>query len=133
MSVRLGAALAILLAAAPAIRPVAWSDLPAPIQRLLDARGVREDGFDAYIERVRAQTRERLREGDFDHLVYYALQSTRITSRAPIEPALSAKGFVEGLLPEERTRYLAETPDQTDQTDQTGHTDKTWLPDTSRV
>ncbi len=124
MSVRLGAALAILLAAAPAVRPVAWSDLPAPIQHLLDARGVREDGFDAYIDRLRTQTSERLREGDFDHLVYYALQSTRITSRPPIEPALSAKSFVEGLPPEERTRFLAAATDQADQT---------WLPDTSHV
>jgi hypothetical protein len=129
MPVRQGVALILLISAASLLepqplRPVAWSDLPAPIQHLLDARGVREDGFDAYIERIRARTSERLREGDFDHLVYYALQSTRITSRPPIEPALSARNFVEGLASEERTRFLAEATDATDQT---------WLPDISRV
>ncbi len=129
MPVRQGVALIILISAASLLepqplRPVAWSDLPAPIHHLLDARGVREDGFDADIERIRAQTRERLREGDFDHLVYYALQSTRITSRPPIEPALSARRFVKGLRPEERTRFLGVAGDGTDQT---------WLPELSRV
>jgi hypothetical protein len=48
----------------------------------------------------------RVREGDFDHLVFYALQSTRFTTLPPIEPALSAKGLVDGMSEPEREAFL---------------------------
>ena len=53
-----------------------------------------------------------MREGDFDHLVFYALQSTRFTTLPPIEPALSAKALVDSLSAVERTTFLrtAEAP-----------------------
>jgi hypothetical protein len=37
-----------------------------------------------------------VREGDFDHLVFYILQSTHFTALPPIEPALSAREFAQG-------------------------------------
>jgi hypothetical protein len=54
----------------------------------------------------------RVREGDFDHLVFYALQSTRFTTLPPIEPALSAKALVDSLSAEERAAFVrtAEAP-----------------------
>jgi hypothetical protein len=48
----------------------------------------------------------RVREGDFDHLVFYALQSSRFTTLPPIEPALSAKALVDGLPERERETFL---------------------------
>jgi hypothetical protein len=37
-----------------------------------------------------------MREGEFDHLVYYVLQSKSFTSVKPVEPALSAAQYVAG-------------------------------------
>ena len=47
------------------------------------------------MKEIRAANETRLRDGNYDHLIHYALQSTRVTSLPPIEPALSAKAFVE--------------------------------------
>jgi SAM-dependent methyltransferase len=40
-------------------------------------------------------TAARLREGEYDHLIFYLLQSGRFTREARIEPAVSAKAFEE--------------------------------------
>ena len=47
------------------------------------------------VNQVREDDARRVREGDLDHLIFYALQSTRFTRRPPIEPALSAKALHE--------------------------------------
>jgi hypothetical protein len=47
------------------------------------------------VDRVRHENSRRVREGDLDHLIFYALQSTHFTSLPPIEPALSAKALVD--------------------------------------
>ena len=47
-----------------------------------------------------------MHEGDLDHLVFYALQSTHFTKLPPIEPALSAKTLVQALDPAERDGFL---------------------------
>ena len=47
-----------------------------------------------------------MREGDLDHLIFYALQSTHFTKLPPIEPALSAKALVQALDPAERDGFL---------------------------
>jgi hypothetical protein len=71
---------------------ITWEDL-APLHAALESRGLTGPSFDAYFEHVRQDDARRVREGDLDHLIFYALQSTHFTSRAPIEPALSAKAF----------------------------------------
>jgi hypothetical protein len=48
----------------------------------------------------------RVREGDLDHLIFYALQSTRFTTLPSLEPALSAKALVDGLSDGERETFL---------------------------
>jgi hypothetical protein len=53
------------------------------------------------------RTEARVREGDLDTVVYYALQSTSFTAAAPIEPALSARAFVERLDEDRRRRFLS--------------------------
>ncbi len=74
---------------------ISWSDL-APLRGRLESRGITNTSFDAYVDRVRQDDVRRVREGDLDHLIFYALQSTRFTRRQPIEPALSAKALIEG-------------------------------------
>jgi len=69
--------------AAQSSQPVPRPDIPAEARVQIDRR-----------------TAERVREGELDHLVFYLLQSRRFTPQPPIEPALSAREFVEsGKLP----------------------------------
>lgn len=73
---------------------ITWDDL-APLHRALQSRGLTAASFDAYVKQVREDDARRVREGDLDHLIFYALQSTRFTRHPPIEPALSAKALHE--------------------------------------
>ena len=74
--------------------PVTWQDV-APLHGRLQSAGITASTFSAYVDRVRDENLRRVREGDLDHLIFYALQSTHFTKLAPIEPALSAKALVE--------------------------------------
>jgi hypothetical protein len=81
-------------------RPVAWSDLPAAIQSRLQQSGQTASTFPDFVAALSREAETRVREGDFDHLVFYVLQSTHFTKLPPIEPALSAKAFMSaGLVP----------------------------------
>jgi len=85
-----------------------WDDLPPTAQATLNQHGISgRAAFDRWRDRVRAANAARLRDGDFDHLIHYALQSRRLTPLPPIEPALSAKTFVEAFPPDDRARLLA--------------------------
>jgi hypothetical protein len=83
----------VVALAAPAPHEVAWADLAAPIQAMLGARGLDQQSFPGYIAEVRTRDQARVRDGDLDALVYYALQSSVFTRLPPIEPATSAKAF----------------------------------------
>ena len=61
------------------VREAAQEELP---ERLRDARLL------AGIEDVTAQ---RVRDGEWDHVVFYALQSRRFTELPPVEPGVSAR------------------------------------------
>ena len=76
------------------------------MQATLRAGGVSEASFDAYVARVGEDNVGRVREGDLDHLVYYLLQSSRISSAPAIEPAVSARRLVESLDTDRRAAYL---------------------------
>ena len=62
---------------------------------MLAAHGVDRASFGAYVADVRRRDQERVRDGDLDHLMYYALQSSAFTHVPAIEPAAGAKAFVE--------------------------------------
>jgi len=83
-----------LAAAQDAVKRITWPDT-APLHARLGARGITPATFPALVDRIRETNVRRVREGDLDHLVFYLLQSTRFTRLPPIEPALSAKTFVE--------------------------------------
>jgi hypothetical protein len=99
-----------LVSAAPsaqsrAARPIAWADV-APVRARLEQQGLTAASFPAFAERLRSAHAQRVREGDLDHLIFYLLQSTRFTSHAPIEPALSARALAERLTAAERDAFL---------------------------
>jgi len=73
---------------------ITWDDL-APLHATLQSRGLSQASFDGYVNQVQKDDERRVREGDLDHLIFYALQSTRFTGRPPIEPALSSKYLIE--------------------------------------
>lgn len=96
-----------VLTLAAASQRIAWSDV-APLRAHLETRGIRTaDAFAAYVDRVARENAARVREGDLDHLVFYLLQSTRFTTLRPVEPALSAREFVESLDAQARAGFLA--------------------------
>jgi hypothetical protein len=90
---------------AAAVRRIMWDDV-APLRVRLEAHAVTAASFAAFIDRTHADNIRRMREGDLDHLVFYALQSAHFTKLPPIEPALSAKALVQGLEPAERDGFL---------------------------
>lgn len=76
-------ALALTTAWATAqVRRVTPEDLPTEL-RSLDLAAIHE------------ATKRRVAEGERDHMIFYALQSKRFTALTPVEPALSARAFVE--------------------------------------
>jgi CheR methyltransferase, SAM binding domain len=100
---------ALLTAAAhtdPRVERVKYSDLPAPIQKHFTADGIPEEKFAGYLHDVDMDTERRVAEGEREHLVYYALQSKRFTRLPPIEPAASARRFVQALTPVDRQLLL---------------------------
>jgi SAM-dependent methyltransferase len=99
--------LCLALTGAASAQALRWDDLPAAIQRRLTAAGVEAQSFAVFRQDHERRTLERVREGDLDALVYYALQSTAFTKDPPIEPALSAKTFVDGLDRDTRERFLS--------------------------
>lgn len=89
------AACALLAAVPPqGARRITWSDLPTPVQRHLEQSGLSATAFEGRVAAIAREGAARVRQGDFDHLIFYVLQSTHFTRLPPIEPALSAREFV---------------------------------------
>jgi hypothetical protein len=104
-SAMLGASRSAAIAQPTRIRQIAWADVAA-VRPRLSAAGVTAASFRASIDRIHQDNLRRMREGDLDHLVFYALQSTRFTTLPAIEPALSARALVESLVPPRRDSFL---------------------------
>ena len=85
---------ALLLAAVTGARIVTWPDLPAAVQARIQQAGFTAANFDSRIAAITIDAQTRVHEGDFDHLVFYVLQSAHFTKLPPIEPALSAKALL---------------------------------------
>ena len=89
-------ALAAAMSIAAAARPTTWTDLPSAVQTRLQQSGVTASTFDSRIAALAREAQKRVRDGDFDHLVFYVLQSTHFTKLPAIEPALSARALIGG-------------------------------------
>ena len=72
-----------------------WADLPSSVHQALATKKIDAERFPSWVKETRAANEVRLRDGNYDHLIHYALQSAKVTTLPPIEPALSAKAFVE--------------------------------------
>jgi hypothetical protein len=86
-------------------RPIQWDDL-APVRDRVNDPALTPATFPGYLAALHQAHLRRVRDGDFDHLVFYALQSTHFTGQPPIEPALSARALVDGLPSSERDAFL---------------------------
>lgn len=100
---------ALALAGAPRQRAVRCDDLTPELRRWLDLKAGCEN-FVAYRTAVERSTAGRLREGASDELIYFLLQSTSFTAEPRIEPAASARQYVESLPAADRARYLNGEP-----------------------
>jgi hypothetical protein len=98
----------LLVAAAVNGQTIHWQDLPASLQQGLQSKQIDEASFEKYLLSVQQQTATREQDGEFDHLIFFALQSKVFTDLPKIEPAQSAYEFVQSLKPDERERYLNE-------------------------
>ena len=91
----------------PTVRGVQWRALPSALQSWLARTGIDEARFPGWLTATRTRTALRIREGDEDHLVAFALQSRGFTSLDRIEPALSAKAFLSrGAIPADAAARL---------------------------
>ncbi len=70
--------------------PLRFDDLPPQFATRFSRRT-----FPSLIDRIKHETAIRERDGEFDHLIAYALQSDQFTNEPKIEPAESAKRYVE--------------------------------------
>lgn len=89
------------------LRRIGSADLTARMREAVNSPVIAGSGhLDRYLDRLELETATRVRDGEFEHLINYLLQSRRFTTLPPIEPALSAREYVEALAPAERERLL---------------------------
>jgi hypothetical protein len=91
--------------------PIVFRDIPQQLCAWLEAQGVNAGNFSARIGSINEETGRREVRGEYDHLIYFLLQSKTFTQQPRIEPALSSQEFVNGLNDAERKKYLADGSD----------------------
>jgi CheR methyltransferase, SAM binding domain len=91
--------------------PLVFTDIPQQLCAWLEAQGVNAGNFSARIGSINEDTERREVRGEYDHLIYFLLQSQTFTQHPRIEPALSSREFVNSLNDGERRKYLAEGSD----------------------
>jgi SAM-dependent methyltransferase len=90
----------------PPKRSIRFADVASGLRDRLPPDALSAARFDDYVARLERETAARERDGEYEHLVYFLLQSSRFTSEAKIEPALSALELLGDLAPAERARQL---------------------------
>src|SRR2546425_8828145 len=101
-------AFSLTIASELAKRPIRYGDIPPELRAVLGQQGIHEADFDSFVRTINQETAKRETEGEYDHLVYFVLQSMRFTKRPKVEPALSAHELVENLNSEEKAHYLSD-------------------------
>ena len=90
----------------PEATRITFSQLPQKLQDWLSRQGTTQKTFPAYLDSLSLQTSRRELEGEFDHLIFFALQSSRFTKLLKIEPARSAYELVQSLDENERASFF---------------------------
>ncbi len=89
-------------------RAIRYDDLPVQLCAWLKGLNIGRESFASQITAINRQTDERELRGEYDHLIFFLLQSSRFTNYSKIEPALSAYEFTQGLTDVERAQFLAD-------------------------
>jgi hypothetical protein len=93
MRIGLAALCAAVMVLGAEVRRPLWIDMPEPARAVAAQIGITASTFTTTLDSINRRTDARLREGDWDDLVYYMLQSRSFTEVERIEPALSAVEF----------------------------------------
>jgi hypothetical protein len=88
------------------LRQISFDDLPIKLHPWLKEQGFSRESFADGISAIQRKTAERERIGEYDHLIFFVLQSSRFTALPKIEPALSAYEFVQNLSEADRNQFL---------------------------
>ncbi|HEY2933013.1 MAG TPA: CheR family methyltransferase [Acidobacteriota bacterium] len=104
-------AASIFLAAAQQAdrRSISLKDLPESFRRFLTVPFLSEETFAEYRRGIDASSRRRELDGEWEHAVYFALQSNQFTSLPRIEPALSAAAYFNSLSQGDQKNFLEGT------------------------
>jgi len=92
----------------PGKKAISYEDLPIALCSWLEQQNIGRENFRARIAEINQKTSEREIWGEYDHLIFFLLQSSRFTSQPRIEPALSAYEFVRGLSAADASRFLTD-------------------------
>lgn len=92
----------------PGKKAISYEDLPVALCSWFEQQNIGRENFRARIAEINHKTSEREIWGEYDHLIFFLLQSSRFTSQPKIEPALSAYEFVQGLSEADQSRFLAD-------------------------
>lgn len=90
------------------LKQISFDDLPVELHPWLKQQGISRENFAEGISAIRRQTVERERVGEYDHLIFFVLQSSRFTALPKVEPALSAYEFFQNLSEADRKQFLAD-------------------------
>jgi Nodulation protein S (NodS) len=85
-----------------AIQPLTWPEVPAPVAPVLAEYGFDAGTAGARLADIRRRNLDRVREGDRDYLVQYALEATTFTTLLPVDPSASARSLVSRLTDADR-------------------------------
>ncbi len=86
---------------------ITYEDLPVQLRGLLNERGLAEANFAAFVASIDRTTTKRENEGEFDHFIFFLLQSQSFTKLPRVEPALSAYEYVTKFSEDARQSYLS--------------------------
>ncbi len=89
-------------------RRIALNDLGTGLAKTITPGFQTSAELEKYLDTLDESTTRRVIEGEFEHLIYYILQSRYFTSFKPIEPALSSKELFDSLDPVDRDRLLSD-------------------------
>src|SRR5579864_4154542 len=84
----------LIAADSAAVLMPTWNQLPASARTLAAQFGIGSSNFREILAGIDRRTSERLREGYWDHLIFYMLQSRTFTPADPIEPARSGGEYM---------------------------------------
>ncbi len=104
-SVRL--TLVLLFSAAIHGQSIPWATLPSPLTRLLEESGLSSVRYSTWQHHYRTRAASRLEAGSAEHIAYFILQSSRLTTESPLNPIAEARQYLAAIPASERAGFLA--------------------------